>query len=155
MFLSTMGNDYNNDLQPLLREGLVKTIIASLWQNCVIKPIEGQKSRPFRESDQKAFSQAALILEQRYENPPTIPELCKMVGLNEYKLKIGFRTIYGKTIYEYTHHVRMKTARVLLGNDELTISQVAYMVGYINVSHFSSAFHKQFGVNPSDLRNGA
>jgi len=152
--MNVIDNDYNNDLQPLMREGLTKTIIASLWQRCVVKPIEGQESCRFIERDQKAFHQAAHIIEQNYEEPPTIPELCKMVGLNEYKLKIGFRAIYGKTIYEYAHDIRMKTARVLLENYELTISQVAYSVGYINASHFSRAFHKQFGVNPSDLRNG-
>lgn len=153
LFIQAIKSDGNTGLQSLLREGLAKTIIASLWQSCVVKPLEGQASCHFRESDQKAFRQAAYILEQRYENPPTISELCKMVGVNEYKLKIGFRALFGKTIHEYAHHVRMKTARVLLEDDDLTISQVAYRVGYINVSHFTKAFHKQHGVNPSDLRN--
>ncbi|HWR56365.1 MAG TPA: AraC family transcriptional regulator, partial [Negativicutes bacterium] len=155
MFIQAVESDENTGLQSLLQEGLVKTIVASLWQSCVVKPLGGHASCHFRESDQKAFRQAAYILEQKYENPPTIHELCKMVGVNEYKLKIGFRALYGKTIYEYVHHVRMKTARVLLENDDLTISQAAYMVGYINASHFTKAFHKQYGVNPSDLRNRA
>jgi AraC-like DNA-binding protein len=155
MFIQAIENDGDTGLQSLLREGLVKTIIAYLWQNCVVKPLDGQASCNYRESDQKAFHQAACILEQRYDNPPTISELCRMVGVNEYKLKTGFRALYGKTIHEYAHHVRMKTARVLLENDDLTISQVAYMVGYINASHFTKAFHMQYGVNPRDLRNRA
>ncbi|SHN58767.1 helix-turn-helix transcriptional regulator [Desulfitobacterium chlororespirans] len=155
MFSQALENDGDTGLQSLLREGLVKTIMASLWQNNVLTPLTGGARCPYRESDQRAFRQAAAILEQRYDNPPTISELCRLVGVNEYKLKTGFRALYDKTIHEYGHHVRMKTARVLLENRDLTISQVAYQVGYINVSHFAKAFHGQYGVNPRDLRNGA
>ena len=155
MFLQLCKNNMEDGLQTLIREGIAKTIVATMWQNCVMAPLSGKVNCGFDEYERKALHHAALILEQNYRAPPTISELSKMAGINEYRLKVGFKAMYGKTVHEYTHGVRMKTAYTLLDDDSLNISHIAYMVGYINVSHFSNAFKREYGLNPSDLRNGA
>ncbi|WP_314058381.1 helix-turn-helix domain-containing protein [Empedobacter brevis] len=45
----------------------------------------------------------------------------------------------------------MEYAKALLTEQHLTISEIAYLIGYKNQRHFSSAFKKKFGISPSQL----
>lgn len=82
------------------------------------------------------------------DNPPTIKELAKIAGLNEYQLKAGFKEIYGNTVFGYLLDHKMDHARVLLDSQKFQVAQVAYQIGYTNPSHFIAAFKKKFGVTP-------
>jgi AraC-like DNA-binding protein len=42
----------------------------------------------------------------------------------------------------------MQEARILLEKTETNVSETAWQVGYVNVSHFSAAFKKRFGILP-------
>jgi AraC-like DNA-binding protein len=152
-FSQMISNYDENDLQALLMEGLAKTIVASMWHNHVVLALDGTPCSRYSEADRRAFRAAAEILEREYAAPPTIPELSRMVGVNEFKLKNGFRELYGRTVYGYVQKQRMAVAKSLLENEDLTITQIAGMVGYINASHFAEAFRRQNHVNPSELRN--
>jgi len=48
--------------------------------------------------------------------------------------------------------IRMEKAKSLLENPEITISEIANRVGYVNTSHFARAFRNECGLNPSDFR---
>lgn len=85
--------------------------------------------------------------------PPTIAELSRETGLNQLKLKRGFKQIFGSSIYALFQRERMDRARQLLQDHDVT--ETAMLLGYSNVSHFSSAFRKQFGVLPREARRGA
>jgi AraC family transcriptional regulator, transcriptional activator of the genes for pyochelin and ferripyochelin receptors len=99
-------------------------------------------------SDVDRVHQAKEILMQHLENPPSLLELARKVGLNDYKLKRGFRQLYGTTVFGYLHTQRMEKARTLLTNHQMKITDVAHAVGYASLPSFSSAFRKQFGVSP-------
>jgi AraC family transcriptional activator of pyochelin receptor len=81
-------------------------------------------------------------------HPPTIKELARLSGLNEYQLKAGFKEIYGNTVYGYLLDHKLDHARMLLDSRKFQVAQVAYQVGYANPSHFIAAFKKKFGVTP-------
>jgi AraC-like DNA-binding protein len=82
------------------------------------------------------------------ETPPTIKELAKASGLNEYQLKVGFKEIYGDTVFGFLLSHRLDHARVLLDSAKLQVNEVAYQIGYSNPSHFIAAFKKKFGITP-------
>jgi AraC-like DNA-binding protein len=82
------------------------------------------------------------------ELPPTLKELARIAGLNEYQLKAGFKEIYGNTVFGYLLDHKLDNARVLLDTKKYQVAQVAYQIGYTNPSHFISAFRKKFGVTP-------
>lgn len=82
------------------------------------------------------------------DHPPTLKELARIAGLNEYQLKAGFKEIYGNTVYGYLLIHKLDRARVLLDSRKFQVAQVAYQVGYTNPSHFIAAFKKKFGVTP-------
>lgn len=85
--------------------------------------------------------------------PPTIAELARETGLNQLKLKRGFKVLFGHGVYALFQRERMDRARSLLQHHGVT--ETAMMLGYSNVSHFSAAFRKQFGVLPREARRGA
>ncbi|UPS93134.1 helix-turn-helix domain-containing protein [Bizionia sp. M204] len=73
-------------------------------------------------------------------------------GTNEYKLKYGFKQLYGITVFRYLTQERLKRASLLIQNTSLSIKAVAKMTGFKNVSHFSKAFKNHFGVKPTDIK---
>jgi AraC-like DNA-binding protein len=100
--------------------------------------------------------EARDYLAQHFVAPPTIPKLARMVGINQTKLKAGFKQALGVTIYHFIIRLRMERASALLLNNEHSISTVAYMVGYDYPANFTYAFKKHFGVLPKawkDRRN--
>ncbi|MEH2465713.1 helix-turn-helix transcriptional regulator [Nostoc sp.] len=88
------------------------------------------------------------ILLKNIGKPPSLINLAKQVGINEYTLKCGFRQIFGTTVFGYLHDYRMEQARQLLLSGQIKIEQIAQIVGYANRSHFATAFKKKYGVNP-------
>ncbi|MFT4016884.1 MAG: helix-turn-helix transcriptional regulator [Agriterribacter sp.] len=70
------------------------------------------------------------------------------VGINDLKLKSGFKALFGNTVFGYLHALRMQKANELLQQNELTISEIAAYCGYEYVQHFITAFKKNYGVTP-------
>ncbi len=112
-------------------------------------------TKPFikTEKDKRRLIEAKELLSLRIDNPPTIMELSKLTGINEYKLKKGFKELFGTTVFGYIHNCRMSLAkRLLLGTDK-SAKEIAYHTGYSSPQHFSKAFKKQFGHTPNSVRN--
>jgi len=102
-------------------------------------------------SDVERLHEARRILFERMEDPPGIRDLARLVGINEFKLKRGFREVFGVSVYEALRAHRMEVARSLLQDGDMTVGTVAATVGYTNMSHFIAMFRKQFGATPGTL----
>jgi AraC-like DNA-binding protein len=111
-----------------------------------------QAMSPLGQRDLERLECARLVLLSRIESPPSLPELARHVGLNEVKLKTGFRTLFGTSAFAYLRAERMELARRLLAQRGLSVTEVALRVGYANPSKFALAFRKHFGFPPSALR---
>lgn len=98
--------------------------------------------------DVERVRHAADILVHHMEDPPTLVVLAKKVGLNENKLKQGFRQVFDTTAFGFLRQQRMLQARDMLSGGNVTVCQAACSVGYANPSHFSRAFFAAFGVKP-------
>lgn len=105
-----------------------------------------------RRGDIDRIYHAKEILLQNLNNPPSLLELARQVGLNDYKLKQGFRQVFGTTVFGYLKIYRMKQAKQLLAQPELSVAGVAQLVGYASQSRFCEAFKQQFGMSPRDYR---
>ncbi|MFZ9982530.1 MAG: helix-turn-helix transcriptional regulator [Cyclobacteriaceae bacterium] len=96
----------------------------------------------------RKIKNAKELLIKRADNPPGLKELAKLSGLNEFQLKVGFKEVYGNTVYGYLLDHKMDHARVLLDSGQYQVNEVAYKIGYSNPSHFIAAFRKKFGITP-------
>lgn len=108
-------------------------------------------ARGLRKSDAEYLIQARDILARTWQEPPSLMQLARMVGLNDFKLKSGFKELFGTTVFGYVRRMRMQEARLLLEKGQANVSEAAYRVGYTNVSHFASQFHKAFGSSPGEF----
>ena len=105
-------------------------------------------SRSLKPDDVERIHLAKAILTDNLGDPPSLMELARQVSLNDYKLKVGFRQVFGTTAFGYLHLHRMEMARQLLADQRMNVKEVARTVGYANQSRFATAFRKQFGMNP-------
>ena len=91
------------------------------------------------------------ILIANFNNPPSLTELARQVGLNDCILKRGFREVFGTTAFGYLRDYRLGQAQLLLLENQLSITAIAHQVGYTNRCAFGRAFRKKFGVTPKSL----
>lgn len=102
--------------------------------------------------DLEKLDRAKEILRQSIEYPPSLIDLARQVGLNDCKLKQGFRQVFGTTVFGYLRACQMEQAKQLLRETDLSITEIATRVGYSSLPAFSNAFYKQVGMSPQAFR---
>lgn len=102
--------------------------------------------------DYEMVEQARTVLVSNLVDPPTIPELSKLLCVNTTKLKATFKQLCNSTIYGYIKTIRMERSLELLKQSEYTIRQIALQVGYQNPSKFTEAFKGYYGCTPKKIR---
>ncbi len=138
---------YQGLTKQIYLEGKCLELIALKLEQLAAGPTAG--SITLKPDDCDRIYHARDILTLNPDNPPTLLELARQVGLNDCTLKKGFRQIFGTTAFGYLHSHRMEQAKMLLLEQKLPVGQVVQAVGYASRSAFVAAFRKQFGVNPS------
>lgn len=103
-----------------------------------------------RAEDQQRLLQARELLLQHYARPLTVAWLCTTVGTNEFKLKQGFRALFGTSPFRLLTEIRMQKAWELLESGR-RVSSVADQVGYRHLSSFSAAFERHHGRTPKSV----
>lgn len=102
--------------------------------------------------DLEKIHEVAHIVKSRIDCMEPLSELARAVGINRTKLVLGFRTIYGTSVEAYWRDWRMQEASELLRKQRLSVSEVAHRIGFSEVSSFTRAFNRQFGVPPSERK---
>ncbi|MCZ4243626.1 helix-turn-helix domain-containing protein [Pedobacter punctiformis] len=104
-----------------------------------------------KEEDVNKILLAKKLVESDLQNPNSLLELSRKAGINDYKLKKGFKEITGHTVFGYLYKLRMEKAHSILTNEKKTVNEVAFLVGYKNPQHFTVAFKKQYNILPGSL----
>ncbi len=108
------------------------------------------ESCPFLNNEEtvRKIKNAKEYLLKHIDNPPGLKALAKLAGLNEFQLKVGFKEIYGNTVYGYLLDHKLDYSRLQLDSRKFKVNEVATQIGYTNPSHFIAAFRKKFGITP-------
>lgn len=102
--------------------------------------------------DQKAIRDAYDMMLTELEHDWTVQEIARAVGLNENKLKRGFGSIFGTSVYACLQQHRMTVAADRIRNDSDSITMIALSVGYSSPAHFAKVFRRYYGVSPRVYR---
>lgn len=102
-------------------------------------------------TDTDRIRQARDLLVGSMKNPPSLEKLAQQSGLNVRKLNLGFRRLFGSTVFNFLQEYRLEQAYKLISSGEMSVSEAAYHVGY-GAAHFATIFRKRFGISPSSLR---
>lgn len=142
---------------PILSKVYFDTKITELF-GCQLEQFysvrETNVSPELTENDKLKLSAAREILLQDLSAPaPSLSRLSRLAGLNEHKLKKGFKELFGKSVFAYLLHHRIERAIELMDNTELSLDNIAALIGYTENAHFSRAFKKIKGIPPGQYRH--
>ncbi len=140
------------NLRNLVMEAKVIEFIA-LQLNQLEKERYHRSPKKIKAADRDAFYALRDLLDRSFTGDHSLKSLARSFGLNEFKLKKGFKELFGTTVFDYLHDLRMEHARQLLLSDNILVNEVSGIVGYKNPNHFSTAFKRKYGINPNQLRN--
>ncbi|MCF3108228.1 AraC family transcriptional regulator [Niabella sp. CC-SYL272] len=104
--------------------------------------------------EQERLQQLKAYIGIHYLSDLSLHQLSRVSLLNEFKLKKGFKQLFGETLFTYIHRLRMEHAALLLRDTKSTIDEIALVVGYAYAHHFSTAFKKHFKISPLKYRTG-
>jgi AraC family transcriptional regulator, transcriptional activator of the genes for pyochelin and ferripyochelin receptors len=91
-------------------------------------------------------------IESAYLDEFSLKDLTYKFGLNEFKLKKGYKQLFQTTVFGHVQQLRMQKARMLLQDKAMNVSEAAFFIGYNNVSSFCTEFKKLFGYSPGRYR---
>jgi AraC-like DNA-binding protein len=95
---------------------------------------------------------AKNLIEKNLHFHYTIQELAKEIGMNEWKLKKGFKQVFGMGPFEYLVNARMEKAKSLLSETKKSLKQIARSLGYKYPNNFITAFEKKFEQSPANFK---
>jgi two-component system response regulator YesN len=98
------------------------------------------------------IKQAKAYIEQNYNTDVSLSVIGQKCNLNPSYCSQLFKKKTGKTIVQYRTEIRMKKALDLLHRSDYTITEIALLIGYTDISHFSKTFKNFFGKSPSEYR---
>ncbi len=106
-----------------------------------------------REYDVDKIHLAKTILDNSISASISVIELAHRVGLNDFKLKRGFKEIFKTTVYNYLYELRMQEAKRLLLNTDQSVNEIAAYCSYEFVQSFIKAFKRKYGIPPEKFRH--
>ncbi|SHF37179.1 helix-turn-helix transcriptional regulator [Pedobacter caeni] len=98
--------------------------------------------------DKERLMSCKAYLSENFLHQLTLGEISRSFMLNEFKLKRGFKKLFGITVFGYIQQLRLNHAYVLLAGGGFSIGEIAAMIGYTSDSAFIRAFGQYYGHSP-------
>jgi AraC-like DNA-binding protein len=136
------------------REEIILSFVVSKPQNLIDPKNEEEveKQPNSRKADalliQKVYD---YILAHLDEPLPSLKNLSRHFGTNEYKLKDGFRHFFKTSIYKFYTAERLKRAYLMIQQTTLPLKSISALNGFTDYPNFSKSFKKQFGISPNEV----
>ena len=145
---------YTGDLQRLFLLSKSIELLVCCAESCERAEQAGKTQPQFLKSpaDKEKILAARDLVNARIDTPPSLSEIARAIGLNEYKLKRGFKETFNTTVFGYLTAQRLQLARRYLLDTQKTAAEIAFELGYSTPQHFNNAFKKHFGHTPQSVR---
>jgi len=90
-----------------------------------------------------------IIKENYADEDFGLPQLCRKIGMSRSQLYRKMKALIDIPPSDFIRNYRLEQAKILLETSQLSVSEVAWQVGFKDLSHFSKAYQAMFGVLPS------
>lgn len=148
LFLDTLQQLYDEKIDPEYSP----TILENLFQNCLLR-IKRQIMPSTSNQIPDRLLSAKRLIENSYTKKLTLKELAKVSSFSASHFSAEYKRYFGISPLQYQNRLRMKEAAYLLRNINLSISEIAEMVGYPDIYHFSKQFKKYYDQSPKSMRD--
>lgn len=113
--------------------------------------IHGRIQKGVEDPDEKFLKKVAELVEEHLSDSGFNAEkLGKLVGMSRMQLYRKIRSITDQTVHEFIRSIRLKKAAEMLTEKRMTITEVAYAVGFNDLTYFARCFRKQYHQSPSE-----
>lgn len=130
-----------------------KRILSTLLEEQLkLVPVQVENALYFSLSEIERIRSAKELIDKSIPDHLTIRQIASIVRINQQKLKVGFKQIFGKGLYSYLREQVLTIARIELEETKKSVKEIAYRSGYKSANNFSAAFKKHFGITPLNLR---
>jgi DNA-binding response OmpR family regulator len=103
--------------------------------------------------DQKFLADLTAIVEANLNRSDlSVEDIARSLGISRVQLYRKVKAVLGTGVTDFIQGIRLTKARQLLLDDELTIAEVAYQLGFSSPSYFSTSFKARYQVSPSEFR---
>jgi AraC-like DNA-binding protein len=124
-----------------------------LWQlHALFKQTPDSRQSKIAARDLEVMQSVREYLTRNFLEDHSIAGLARYFGTNTNKLMTLFKKSFGISIFEYISELKMGYALKLLQDKRSNVTEVARALRYKNPHHFSAAFKKKHGVNPSTVK---
>ena len=96
---------------------------------------------------------ALAYMEEHYQEKLTLNKVADQIYVSQWHLSKLLNKQEGKNFSEILNQIRINKAKELLKDPALRIADIAEMVGFVEVAHFSRVFKKVAGVSANEYRN--
>lgn len=110
------------------------------------------KTDDISSADAERLMSCKAYLSENFLHQLTLEEISRNFMLNEFKLKRGFKKLFGTTVFGYIQQLRLNHAQTLLLSGGFTVGEVAAVIGYASDSAFIRAFRQCYGYSPGKYR---
>lgn len=90
---------------------------------------------------------------RNYTKNITLEEICKKFSCSRSRISHSFKKTTGKSFRQYLTDIRLQTAKSLLSHSNLSITEIAFSVGFNDSNYFSNVFKSIVGMAPRVYRN--
>lgn len=105
--------------------------------------------------DSLTLKQLKDYIEEHLAEDLAIADLAALVPMSQFHFARAFKAAIGEPPHRYILQRRLERAKILLSVTRMSITEVAYQVGFSNQSHFIAQFRKAWGMTPKQFRDTA
>jgi AraC-like DNA-binding protein len=136
------------DERGALEEAALGLAAATLRSSRDVRPV------PVTARDERVAAETARLLEASFDRGHTLAALARRAGMSRFHFLRVFRHATGATPHQFLLQLRLREAARMLRRTDAPVTDVAYGVGFQDLSNFVRSFGAAFGASPSRYRAG-
>ncbi len=130
----------------------IMTVLHGLWQT-LYENVEIQKSSKERTDESLTiFKRAIEYIQAHYGDKITLQDLCSHTGVGKNRCTAIFNRYTNMSPIEYVRYYRIEKSLEYLRNTDMTITEIAFAVGFTGASYYTETFRQHVGYAPTEVR---
>ena len=122
---------------------------AGIQFNAKVKPTEGGSR------EEMFLGKVQLLVHDNIDDEEFgIQQICRALGVSRSQLHNKLKALTGKSTSHFLRGIRLRQAKEMLLSTDMTISEIAFGVGFTYPTYFSRVYHEEFGESPTETRMG-
>ena len=131
--------------------------VGHLLANRLVEVVSGKARQPAKVTarDRRRAVESALWIDAHSDRPIELEDAAAQAGVSPFHFLRLFSSVLGVTPHQYLVRSRLRHAARLLADDDKAVTDIAYDVGFGDLSNFTRTFHRAAGVSPLKFRQAS